>query len=158
MTDKQVRIESKLHREISIEAAKRGISIKSLVQTAVKNYLQEEQMSKNKHKQELEQELNRGMATASSDKIYLIEIEYIGPDRESKGRRAHMIRALDSPEHTNLSREPRAEGYLGTTDNWRKEALGEFTPQEAIEYLANEWDIGGIEASDITSGQEFFIQ
>jgi predicted HicB family RNase H-like nuclease len=44
MTDKQVRIESKLHREISIEAAKRGISIKSLVQTAVENYLQEEQM------------------------------------------------------------------------------------------------------------------
>jgi hypothetical protein len=41
MGDKQVRIQENLHRELSIEAAKRSTSIKSLVGKAVKNYLRE---------------------------------------------------------------------------------------------------------------------
>ena len=109
-----------------------------------------------KHKEQLEQELKRiEQKKTSSGKVCLVEIEYIGPNRKGKGRRAHMIQALDSPEHTNLSREPRAEGYLGTTNDWYKTGLGEFTHQEAVEYLAGEW---GIEASSVTAGMEFFIQ
>jgi hypothetical protein len=44
MGDKHIRIDERLHRQISIEAAKRGASIKSLAEEAINNYLQEEQM------------------------------------------------------------------------------------------------------------------
>jgi predicted transcriptional regulator len=50
MGSKQVRIQSDLHQKLNIEAAKRGTSMKSLVEKAVKNYLQDGVMLQAEHK------------------------------------------------------------------------------------------------------------
>jgi len=90
-----------------------------------------------------------------TDKIFLVEDEYIGPNRASKGQRAHLIRVLDTPARTNMSGEARITGWLGTTDDWYREALGEFSRTEAIEELAKR----GIVATErrIVHGEEFFL-
>ena len=67
-----------------------------------------------------------------SDKLYLIEIEYFGFNRASKGRHAHMLRVQDVPGRKNMSGEACVEGYLGTTDNWYMAAWGEFDSADAV--------------------------
>jgi hypothetical protein len=92
----------------------------------------------------------------TSPRWYLIEIKYIGPNRESKGRRAHMVRVLDQPARTNLSGEIRLEGWLGTTDDWDEHALGEFTKEEAVTYLSKHFGLDA-EKESIKHGEEFFV-
>jgi len=87
-------------------------------------------------------------------KLYLVEIIYIGPNRASKGRHGHKVRVLREPGRKNMSGEPCISGWLGTTDDWHKEALGEFTPETAACYLLAEF---GIADPDLTLGNEFYV-
>jgi len=61
-------------------------------------------------------------------KYYPILLEYVGPN--GHGVLNNRIRVLKEPGHKNLSRKPCAEGWLGTTDDWSKTALGECTEAE----------------------------
>jgi hypothetical protein len=88
--------------------------------------------------------------------LYLIEVEYLGPNRKSKGRHAHKIQVSNQPGRKNLSLEPCTKGWLGTTDNWDKWALGEFTPQGALEYLQN-LELA-VELDTIAPGDEFYLE
>ena len=88
-------------------------------------------------------------------KLYLVEIAYIGPDWASKGRHAHKVRVLREPGRKNVSGEPCVKGWLGTTDDWHKTALGEFTADEARQYLADVYGITNV--SSVEPGEDIFL-
>jgi len=94
---------------------------------------------------------------AQEQKLYLIRSVDINttPDRPSQvaPHRDDIIMVLDKPGRTNLSNEERVEGWLGTTDNRDRTALGEFTKAEALAYLRAQ----GINAPDIRVGQDFSL-
>jgi len=62
-------------------------------------------------------------------KYYPILVEHVGPN--GHGVLNNRIRVSKEPGCKNLSRERCAEGWLGTTDDWSKTALGECTEEEA---------------------------
>ena len=65
-------------------------------------------------------------------KVFLVEVY-----DTSNGKR--VWEAYDRPQKTNMSGEPKVSGWLGTTNNINKTALGKFLSlKEAIVYLEAE--------------------
>jgi len=57
---------------------------------------------------------------------YLIEHEYVGPDRDKHRNNGHYLEITDEPPRTNQSHEVLTEGWLGTTSDWSETAHGEY--------------------------------
>lgn len=72
-------------------------------------------------------------------KFYLIELSYVGPN-QPKGPLGQRIRVRQEPGRKNMSGELCSEGWLGTTDDWDKTAIGEFDEHGTREKL-KEYDI-----------------
>jgi hypothetical protein len=64
------------------------------------------------------------------NKYYIIEEEWVGPHDEQHDDAHTYIITTDTPV-TNMSREKRTEGWLGTSSNWSAHAHGEFDSVEA---------------------------
>ena len=70
---------------------------------------------------------------------YLIEHEYVGPNQHCLATdynnivNGHYFVIQDRPGLTNMSHEPRTEGWLGTTNDWSETALGEYPTEKAAE-------------------------
>lgn len=75
--------------------------------------------------------------------FYVISVSYTGPnDRDSRGNflgdTETMSITTEAPR-TNMSREIRVNGWLGTTNDWSHYAHGEFEVYEdALGYVKNE--------------------
>lgn len=64
-------------------------------------------------------------------RFYLVEREYVGPDRDSDNDiENHVFGIWSEPQCTNSSHQPLIEGWLGTTNDWSETAMGEFTTLE----------------------------
>ena len=72
--------------------------------------------------------------------LYVIEMEYVGPDQR-RALNSHFYIVQDQPGRMNMSKEVCLQGWLGTTNDWSEHAHGEFETldeaQEAIEKLTN---------------------
>lgn len=73
---------------------------------------------------------------------YLIETKYVGPNRhDSNGNwigDSRMMHICTQPWRTNQSHEERTEGWLGTTNDMRADARGEFESLNAARAAAHE--------------------
>lgn len=58
---------------------------------------------------------------------YVIEIEYVGPNRDqAKYVDSRTVEIRDEPALYNMSQEPCLKGWCGTTDDWAMYAYGEY--------------------------------
>lgn len=84
---------------------------------------------------------------------YVILNNYVGPNR-SEHRDYYAI--TSTPQRTNMSHEERIEGWLGTTNDWSVQAMGEFetidAAREAItghnENARQNWRTSGVDDPD----------
>jgi len=90
-----------------------------------------------------------------TDTLYLIEVEYVGPNARDKGRHAHKCRVLPVPGRKNMSGEPCTDGYLGTTDDWYKAAWGEF--DSLADVAAKITELWGVVPVDLAVGDEVYL-
>ena len=72
--------------------------------------------------------------------FYLISIEYVGANKlDSRGHiigDSETVQLTTTPPKTNMSGEVLVNGWLGTTNDWSHNALGEFkTLEDALEEL-----------------------
>jgi hypothetical protein len=68
-----------------------------------------------------------------NEKYYIVSENYVGPNVD-QNLNSHCVRITTTPPRTNMSREIRTSGWLGTTNDWAKYAHGEFnTIEEARE-------------------------
>lgn len=63
-------------------------------------------------------------------KFYPVLLEYVGPNTQMTQHLTRRIRVEASPGLTNMGHEPRVTGWLGTTGEWSKTALGELSEAE----------------------------
>lgn len=70
-------------------------------------------------------------------KFYPIWLEYVGPN-DVVGHLKTRIRIRKMPGTKNMSGEPCVDGWLGTTDDWSKTALGELDAAEMRALLVKE--------------------
>ncbi len=66
--------------------------------------------------------------------FYAIDVTYVGPSKQPD-HLYQRIRIQTKPGHTNMSGEEKVKGWLGTTNDWNHEALGEFDEQGARSLL-----------------------
>ena len=72
--------------------------------------------------------------------FYLVETESYRPDDLRSGVETRSITIHDQPALTNMSLEPRVQGWLGTSNNINSHALGSGTWNDLIAWLtANDW-------------------
>ena len=95
------------------------------------------------------------------EKLWLLDIEWVGPRRFDLGEREHFIRVLDSAPRKNMSCQQIDESagwqWLGTTDSWNRYGLGALTQAQAQQIIASE--IGHtVNLNDVTPGKEFFYK
>lgn len=85
---------------------------------------------------------------------YVIETNYVGPNpNQDKYIDADTIEISTSPAIANRSREPRTEGWCGTTNDWSIYAHGAYaTIDEARAAIGDKF--GAVRGSD-TSGDSF---
>ena len=67
--------------------------------------------------------------------FYLIEKEYVGPNHDQY-LNAHQVRVQTVPGLTNMTKESRVSGWLGTTNDWSLHAHGVYETREAAEAAA----------------------
>lgn len=66
---------------------------------------------------------------------YVLSSEYVGPNLSERFN-SHTVWISTKPGRTNMSNEPRTDGWLGTTNDWTHYAHGEFdTIDEAREAI-----------------------
>lgn len=74
--------------------------------------------------------------------FYLIETDYVGPNKKDAGGNwigdSRIMSVATSPGTTNQSHEPRTEGWLGTTNDNYAYAHGEFETLESAREAAHE--------------------
>ena len=63
--------------------------------------------------------------------FYIIEREYVGPNRDQHADDGHIIIVQNVPGRTNSSYEERIDGWLGTTNDWAEYARGEYGSLES---------------------------
>jgi len=81
------------------------------------------------------------------EKLGLTEVYLVEVYNTSSG--ARVWEAYDRPQKTNMSGEFKAFGWLGTTDNVNRTALGKFSSlKEAVDYLEKE-EKNAIEPLDV---------
>lgn len=61
---------------------------------------------------------------------YIIETNYVGPNADQHID-VDLIEIRTEPARTNMSNEPRIEGWCGTTNDWSVHAHGEYETIEA---------------------------
>lgn len=58
---------------------------------------------------------------------YVVEIEYVGPNQyEDRYVDADRVQVWANAPRTNMTHEPRTQGWCGTTDGWATYAHGEY--------------------------------
>lgn len=82
----------------------------------------------------------------TTTRYYVIETEYVGPDEKHQGPSGHYFDITTEPGRTNQSGEVRIEGWLGTTNDWKEDAHGEFeTLEQAQAYVEEQVEDGAPE-------------
>ena len=66
-----------------------------------------------------------------STKYYVIEVEYVGCNDTVADPMAHRVEICTEIPRTNMSGEPRADGWLGTSNDWSRHARGCYETLEA---------------------------
>ena len=64
------------------------------------------------------------------NKFYVIETTNVGPNQEGSANDT-TVEITKTPGHTNSSHEAKIDGWLGTTNDWNRNAHGEFDNIEA---------------------------
>jgi hypothetical protein len=85
----------------------------------------------------------------TEQRFYLIEVNYVGPHPSQKGHRASMVEIRPEPGRKNMSGEPCERGWLGTTDDWHRQAVGVYNEQGARKMLTETYGIKLPEASPV---------
>lgn len=71
---------------------------------------------------------------------YLIHRVYAGPNHDQHELDAEQLIVQCEPGRTNMTHEPRIDGWLGTTNDWAEYARGEFvSADELVAYAAEHW-------------------
>lgn len=71
--------------------------------------------------------------------FYIVKTECVGPNQsDDRYADADKIEIRDTTATTNISHEPRIEGWCGTTNDWAVYAHGEFDTIEAARAAINE--------------------
>lgn len=84
------------------------------------------------------------------EKYYIIEQEYVGPNRQEH-LNDHTVIVSTEPATTNSSHETRIKGWCGTTNDWSVNAHGEYDSIEAAEAAIIEI-FGDVRIDDDESG------
>lgn len=75
---------------------------------------------------------------AEQDAYYVVECEYVGPDKD-RHTNDHTYEITSTPPRTNSSHEICTDGWLGTTNDWARTAHGAFETEadarEAVQEL-----------------------
>lgn len=77
----------------------------------------------------------------SEQEFYLIEVNFVGQHPSQKSHRAEMVRVSPKPGHKNMSGETCERGWLGTTDDWNKQAVGVYNEAGARKMLTETYKI-----------------
>lgn len=67
---------------------------------------------------------------------YLIEEQYVGPNKKDStgawiGDTWHAMHIMTEPGRTNMSHQEKIDGWLGTTNDWCRDAHGAYASLEA---------------------------
>lgn len=86
---------------------------------------------------------------------YVIESKYVGPNQDqAQYCDVDTIGIYTTPGKTNMSREVKLEGWLGTTNDWSEYAHGEYETVEAAEAaIRAKWE----HVRDTTPGGDSFL-
>lgn len=83
--------------------------------------------------------------------FYVIETEYVGPNKQDSeghwiGDTWHHWTIQTEPGRTNMSNEPREDGWLGTSNDWHANAHGRFDTLDAARQAVRDMAVTDDEA------------